>query len=129
MNNNDFMKANNLTVTNLKARNLTANTINTNTINTKTLLGNSKLTSVQDLLTYSAALLSALAFLWSAFRLYKTKKPQKIDIDIYILFFVSQILWIANAMINKDYLLLIFYTINVCIYFYIFFYYSHNRCQ
>lgn len=124
MNNLDFMKANNLTVTNLKARNLTANTINTNTI-----LGNSKITSVQDLLTYSAALLSALAFLWSAFRLYKNKKLQKIDIDIYILFFISQLLWITNAMINKDYLLLIFYAINVCIYFYIFFYYSNNRCQ
>jgi len=83
--------------------------------------------SVQDLLTYSAALLGALAFLWSAFRLYKSRKPQKIDIDIYILFFISQILWIINAFIDKDYLLLIFYAINVCIYFYIFFYYSKNN--
>lgn len=84
--------------------------------------------SVQDLLTYSAALLGALAFLWSAFRLYKTKKTQKIDIDIYILFFVSQILWIINAVIDKDYLLLIFYSINVAIYIYIFLYYSINKC-
>ena len=84
--------------------------------------------SIQDLLTYSAALLGALAFLWSAFRLYKTKKTQKIDIDVYILFFISQILWIINAVIDKDYLLLIFYSINVAIYIYIFFYYSVNKC-
>lgn len=84
--------------------------------------------SVQDLLTYSAALLSALAFLWSAFRLYKTKKTQKIEIDVYIMFFISQILWIINAVIDKDYLLLLFYSINVAIYFYIFFYYSNNKC-
>lgn len=84
---------------------------------------------VQDLLTYTAALLSALAFLWSAFRLYKNKKPQKIDIDIYIVFFISQILWIVNAVIDKDYLLLLFYAINVAIYFYIFFYYSNNNCK
>ena len=84
--------------------------------------------SIQDLLTYTAALLSALAFLWSAFRLYKTKKTQKIDIDVYILFFISQILWIVNAVIDKDYLLLIFYSINVVIYMYIFFYYSVNKC-
>lgn len=84
--------------------------------------------SIQDLLTYTAALLSALAFLWSAFRLYKTKKTQKIDIDVYILFFISQILWIVNAVIDKDYLLLIFYSINVAIYMYIFFYYSVNKC-
>ena len=84
---------------------------------------------VQDFLTYTAALLSALAFLWSAFRLYKNKKPQKIDIDIYIVFFISQILWIVNAVIDKDYLLLLFYAINVAIYFYIFFYYSNNNCK
>ena len=84
--------------------------------------------SIQDLLTYSAALLSALAFLWSVFRLYKTKKTQKIYIDVYILFFISQILWIVNAVIDKDYLLLIFYSINVAIYMYIFFYYSVNKC-
>lgn len=84
--------------------------------------------SIQNLLTYTAALLSALAFLWSAFRLYKTKKTQKIDIDVYILFFISQILWIVNAVIDKDYLLLIFYSINVVIYMYIFFYYSVNKC-
>jgi uncharacterized protein with PQ loop repeat len=83
--------------------------------------------SIQDLLTYSAALLGALAFLWSAFRLYKTKKPQRIDIDIYIIFFISQILWIINAVIDKDYLLLIFYSINIIIYFYIFFYHSKNN--
>ena len=82
----------------------------------------------QDILTYSAALLSALAFLWSAFRLYKNKKPQKIDIDIYILFFISQIFWVVNAVIDKDYLLLLFYAINVSIYFYIFYYY-HNCKQ
>ena len=82
--------------------------------------------SIQDLLTYSAALLGALAFLWSAFRLYKTKKPQKVDIDIYVLFFISQILWTINAIIDKDYLLLAFYSINVAIYFYIFFFHSKN---
>ena len=81
----------------------------------------------RDVLTYIAALLGALAFLWSAFRLYKSKKPQKIDIDIYIVFFVSQILWIINAAIDKDYLLLGFYSINVAIYFYIFYYYQTCR--
>lgn len=81
----------------------------------------------RDILTYTAALLGALAFLWSAFRLYKSKKPQKIDIDIYIVFFVSQILWIVNAVIDKDYLLLGFYSINVAIYFYIFYYYQTCR--
>lgn len=121
MNNYDFMKMNNLTTTKLQTCNLKINNLEINPIIGDTIM------SFQDLLTYSAALLSALAFLWSAFRLYKNKQPKKIDIDIYILFFISQILWIANALIDKDYLLLIFYTINVCIYFYIFFYYSKNN--
>lgn len=83
--------------------------------------------SFQNLIIYSGALISALAFFFLAFRLYKSKKPQKIDIDVYILFFISQLLWIVNAIIDKDYLLLVFYALNVAIYFYIF-YYHHNSC-
>ena len=58
----------------------------------------------------------------------KIKIVEKIDISVYMLFFLAQILWIIDALMDNDYLLLSAYTINIIIYFYIFYYY-HNKCH
>ena len=79
-------------------------------------------------LSYIAAFISALAFLWSGIKLYKSKIIAKIDISVYMLFFIAQILWLVDALMDNDYLLLSAYTINIIIYFYIFYYY-HNKCH
>ena len=71
--------------------------------------------NLRDNITYLAAFISALAFIWTGCNIYNSKIAPNINIKIYILFFLAQLLWFIDAICNHDYLLLFAYTINMFI--------------
>ncbi len=58
---------------------------------------------------------------------FKNKETQLTITLLWCLLAVILLGFTCNHIIDKDYLLLVFYALNVAIYFYIF-YYHHNSC-
>ena len=76
----------------------------------------------QVYVSYTAALLSAIAFLPSAWHVYRRGKKPQMALATIVIFFLSQIFWLLDAYLDGDMGLSFASVMNICVY--LFFIYS-----